>query len=464
MTVTRWFSATRWGIPKESLTGISHLRTPYYAPLGMAVQIGQRYTTLKLRLAVVFYALKDSILIRKRENKMGYLREMANEIAAQCWATEKNKHKDMDPDLAEEFANRLTAWLETLAQAERNKDFYQGLLDQCAEHLGPEAYTDDDGTLHDSPMRIKLPSMVRELVDVWKAHRKGLFVSSTVMTSRCQESYAAGKVDGVNEDVNNRCERMVDVKYRDRVIHSVNFELAGKIKKILVYAEEVGFEEGKAAGVLDGISRNNKRWIDYLRDNYDTGNVLSIGNQKYLIHTEDMTKRLKELADKEGRKWGREQGRKEVMEEHSETLYGARPGSPVIKGFTKQQVELLGIMLGDNYSLGRKEGRGEENENRGNIISGSWYDIKYRIEGLTIEQCHEITKYGEACVLEGREKERDVELLKEGKKFSTSDICKIEKDSFEKGREAEQESILEYHLGRTEFYYSDIICNVHRKA
>ena len=241
---------------------------------------------------------------------MGYLREMANEIAAQCWTTEKNKHKDMDPDLAEEFANRLTAWLETLAQAERNKDFYQGLLDQCAEHLGPEAYTDDDGTLHDSPMRIKLPSMVRELVDVWKAHRKGLFVSSTVMTSRCQESYAAGKVDGVNEDVNNRCERMVDVKYRDRVIHSVNFELAGKIKKILVYAEEVGFEEGKAAGVLDGISRNNKRWIDYLRDNYDTGNVLSIGNQKYLVHTENMMDRIRDLAEKRGEKRGERIGDK----------------------------------------------------------------------------------------------------------------------------------------------------------
>ena len=97
-------------------------------------------------------------------NEVNHLREMATEIVAQCWCAEKTKHISMDPVLAEEFTSRLTGWLETLAQAERNTDFYRGLLDACAKHIGKTAYMADDGVVHDSPLRIGIPRLVRSLV------------------------------------------------------------------------------------------------------------------------------------------------------------------------------------------------------------------------------------------------------------------------------------------------------------
>ena len=50
------------------------------------------------------------------------------------------------------------------AQAQRNTEFYCALLDQIATHLGPKAFTADDGSVHDTPVRAKLPELVNELV------------------------------------------------------------------------------------------------------------------------------------------------------------------------------------------------------------------------------------------------------------------------------------------------------------
>lgn len=56
------------------------------------------------------------------------------------------------------------AWEETAAQFARNADYYRGLLDQVAAHLGPEVYVADDGSVMDEPIRAKLPDMVAEMV------------------------------------------------------------------------------------------------------------------------------------------------------------------------------------------------------------------------------------------------------------------------------------------------------------
>ncbi len=87
----------------------------------------------------------------------------ARQIAAQCWCDEETKGRVMDPVLCESVALRIAAWMSEAARFSRNEDFYRGLIDQCAKHLGQEAYTADDGKVHQDPIRLKVPELVAKL-------------------------------------------------------------------------------------------------------------------------------------------------------------------------------------------------------------------------------------------------------------------------------------------------------------
>jgi hypothetical protein len=94
--------------------------------------------------------------------------ELARQIAAQCWCDEETSKIEMDSVLAEAIAKRINSWMTIAAQNERNADFYRGLLDECANNLGvlkEEAYKSDDGFTHDSPIRLKIPELVRQLAE-----------------------------------------------------------------------------------------------------------------------------------------------------------------------------------------------------------------------------------------------------------------------------------------------------------
>ena len=93
---------------------------------------------------------------------MNQYREEALQEAAQCWCDDETSGKQMDVALAEAFAKRLAVWMETAAMMSRNADFFRGLLDQCAAHLGQEAYTADDGTVWEEPVWLKIPELVAE--------------------------------------------------------------------------------------------------------------------------------------------------------------------------------------------------------------------------------------------------------------------------------------------------------------
>lgn len=54
-------------------------------------------------------------------------------------------------------------WQEMAERHCRNEDFYRGLLDAVAIHLGKEAYTSDYGQVNDSPVRLKIPRLVAAL-------------------------------------------------------------------------------------------------------------------------------------------------------------------------------------------------------------------------------------------------------------------------------------------------------------
>lgn len=66
-----------------------------------------------------------------------------------------------------EDAARLVAnWMSTAAQNQRNTDYYRDLLDQCAQHLGPDVFKCDDGvSISDKPLRAKIPELVARLSD-----------------------------------------------------------------------------------------------------------------------------------------------------------------------------------------------------------------------------------------------------------------------------------------------------------
>ena len=90
--------------------------------------------------------------------------ELAMQFAAQTWCQPGTSDKEMDPALAMAFATVLDNWMETASQEARNAAFYRGLLDECAQVLGPDAYTADDGTVMQDPVRLKIPALVQKLV------------------------------------------------------------------------------------------------------------------------------------------------------------------------------------------------------------------------------------------------------------------------------------------------------------
>lgn len=90
--------------------------------------------------------------------------ELAMQFAAQAWCQPETSDKEMDPALAMAFATVLDNWMETASQEARNAAFYRGLLDECAQVLGPDAYTADDGTVMQEPVRLKIPPLVQKLV------------------------------------------------------------------------------------------------------------------------------------------------------------------------------------------------------------------------------------------------------------------------------------------------------------
>lgn len=61
-------------------------------------------------------------------------------------------------------------WTESAKQFAGGMELYRGLLDECAKHLGPAAYTADDGKIHDSPIRLNIPALVADLANRAAAH------------------------------------------------------------------------------------------------------------------------------------------------------------------------------------------------------------------------------------------------------------------------------------------------------
>jgi len=61
-------------------------------------------------------------------------------------------------------ATAIASWMATSAQCQRNADYYRGLVIECGEAIGHEAYVQDDGGVVDEVLCAKVPELVRKLV------------------------------------------------------------------------------------------------------------------------------------------------------------------------------------------------------------------------------------------------------------------------------------------------------------
>lgn len=86
--------------------------------------------------------------------------EEARQAAAQCWSDPETVKTVMNPDLCEAVATRIAAWMDTAAQNQRNADYYRGLLVECGEAIGDQAYIADDGSISDAVLCAKIPELV----------------------------------------------------------------------------------------------------------------------------------------------------------------------------------------------------------------------------------------------------------------------------------------------------------------
>jgi hypothetical protein len=69
----------------------------------------------------------------------------------------------LDTEAIAKLTAERIAWEQTAASYSRNSDYYRGLVDETANHLGPDVYKSDDGSIQNSPFRAKIPEMVATL-------------------------------------------------------------------------------------------------------------------------------------------------------------------------------------------------------------------------------------------------------------------------------------------------------------
>lgn len=88
----------------------------------------------------------------------------ARQIAAHCWCDDETKNIVMNAALAEAVAKRIAAWMDIAAQAQRNCDYYRGLVVRCGNSFGAAAKTCDDGSKSEDVLCAKVPELVEALV------------------------------------------------------------------------------------------------------------------------------------------------------------------------------------------------------------------------------------------------------------------------------------------------------------
>lgn len=113
------------------------------------------------------------------------------------------------------------SWMESAHQELRNSDFYRKLLDSVAELLGQEVYLSDDGSVQDSPIRPKLPELVKARLDEAAAERAAHARAVERLTSDLQAAWESSRLEQVG-----RIAALGDVKHLTEQRASLTREIA----------------------------------------------------------------------------------------------------------------------------------------------------------------------------------------------------------------------------------------------
>jgi hypothetical protein len=86
----------------------------------------------------------------------------SQEFSMSKFATTQDREKAV-MDTIEALRRELDGWKGSAAEFCSNQQYYSGLIDQAAKHIGLPMYTADDDGVHETPLRIKLPECVEHL-------------------------------------------------------------------------------------------------------------------------------------------------------------------------------------------------------------------------------------------------------------------------------------------------------------
>lgn len=104
-------------------------------------------------------------------------KEELQKLNAMCDSRHEFHHFEIRNDQLKQLvtlALQCQGWQEIAKQHCSNEQFYRELLDQTAAHLGPEVFIADDGSKMDEPIRLKIPELVKRLVDEMESTSKSI--------------------------------------------------------------------------------------------------------------------------------------------------------------------------------------------------------------------------------------------------------------------------------------------------
>jgi len=128
-------------------------------------------------------------------------------------------------------------WAGDCARHLQNEEYYRGLLDACAPHLGIDAYTQDDGGLMDEPLRAKVPELVKRLA---VRERDALVAADTIANILNARRQAAIDVLTEREKQRVKWGDMHDDEHDDGVLGDAAATLAAQADSVGTYIEENG--------------------------------------------------------------------------------------------------------------------------------------------------------------------------------------------------------------------------------
>ena len=179
-------------------------------------------------------------------------------------ALEKEKER------AEKLKIERDNWIDSANQYLRNQHFYQDLLDKVGKYLGSEVFVSDDGSIQDSPIRLKIPELVSKLKErAEKAERRVSELDGAIIGWKIVEKVLKEKVislesaldittgalegsQGVVKELENDCELF---KATINAELDLRLETESRIKELEEAVEEHKIEHEVCKLMMEDSSR-----------------------------------------------------------------------------------------------------------------------------------------------------------------------------------------------------------------